>query len=340
MDYLHFTSKDFARDAWFQQWVLTADAEAAHFWQTWLGQHPYKAAEVNEAREMILLLGFGQNHQANEDFLQVWDNVQQEIIQKPAHAPKKAFLQAFTKVAAVFSGVLLAGVLVLLLWNNDATVAYATHFGETRSLTLPDGSKVILNANSTIRFAENWTQQNPREVWLEGEAFFEVEKVFASNTDLPVKFVVHTSPMDVEVLGTEFNVNNRREETKVVLKSGKVKLNVKNGEKVEEIFMRPGEMVAFNEMSKALTKKMVNPDIHASWKDHQLIFEEVSLGEIARMLEDGYGVTVNFEDSQLAQEQFTGLVPSNDIDVLLEAFTKLYGIQITKKQQIITFHSP
>ena len=103
--------------------------------------------------------------------------------------------------------------------------------------------------------------------------------------------------------------------------------------------MLPGEMVAFNAVSKALTKKMVNPDIHASWKDHHLIFEEATLGEISRMLEDVYGVVVAFENPQLAQEQFTGLVPSDDLNVLLEAFTKLYGIQITKEQDTITFHS-
>jgi ferric-dicitrate binding protein FerR (iron transport regulator) len=203
---------------------------------------------------------------------------------------------------------------------------------------------VTLNANSSLSFKEEWNLKSAREVWLKGEAFFEVEKMFShvpSQTPgtVPVKFIVHTSPLEVEVLGTQFNVNNRREETKVVLKSGKVKLNVKAGEKIEEIFMKPGEMVAYNEVSKALTKSVVDPDIHASWKDHHLIFEEASLGEISHMLEDVYGVIVAFEDPQLAHEQFTGLVPSDDLNVLLEAFTKLYGLQVTKKQNTIIFHS-
>jgi transmembrane sensor len=349
MDYTHFTIKDFVRDAYFQQWALTSDKEAGQFWQRWLQQHPHKAEEVTKAREMIQLLRFQQNYHANEDFLDVWETVQQQInnMSSPTIS-KTAFLKpltraALTRVAAVFIAVLLPAVMVLLLWKPDTTITYSTQFGETRSLTLPDGSEVTLNANSSIRFSETWNQFSPREVWLDGEAFFEVEKVFTKTSQTahpaPIKFIVHTRSLEVEVLGTEFNVNNRREETKVVLKSGKVKLNVKDGEKVEEIFMEPGEMVAFNEMSKVLTKEVVNPDIHASWKNHQLIFEEAMLGDIACILEDDYGVVVKFEDPLLAHEQFTGLVPSDDINMLLEAFTKLYGIQITKEQNIITFHT-
>jgi ferric-dicitrate binding protein FerR (iron transport regulator) len=112
---------------------------------------------------------------------------------------------------------------------------------------------------------------------------------------------------------------------------------VKNQD-AEEIFMQPGEMVAFNEVSRELTKKIVNPDIHASWKEHQLIFEETSLGEIAQTLEDIYGITVVFEDPVLATSQFTGLIPSDDIHVLLEAFTKLYNIRVTQTQDTIIFH--
>jgi transmembrane sensor len=348
MDYSHFTIKDFVRDAYFQQWALTSDKEADQFWQHWLQHHPHKAEEVTKAREMIQLLRFQQNYHTNEDFLDVWKAVQQQINNMPAHISKTAFLNplyrvSLTRAAAVFIGALLASILVLLFWKPDATITYATQFGETRSLTLPDGSEVTMNANSSIRFSETWNQNSPREVWLDGEAFFEVEKMFSKASQTahrtPIKFIVHTGSLEVEVLGTEFNVNNRREETKVVLKSGKVKLNVKDGEKVEEIFMEPGEMVAFNEVSKALTKKVVNPDIHASWKNHQLIFEEVLLGDIASMLEDAYGVVVKFEDPQLAHEQFTGLVPSDDINMLLKAFAKLYGIQITKEQNIITFHT-
>ncbi len=344
MDYIQFTAKDFVRDAYFQQWILTADAEAGRFWHAWLKEHPHKSEEIAQAREMILLLGFQQNYHANEDFLNVWETVQKRVGNMPAQSSKTAFLKPFTRVAAVFVGGLLTAMLALWLWQLSSTVTYSTEFGETRSLTLPDGSKVTLNANSTLRFSETWKQESLREVWLEGEAFFEVEKMFAENQnqvegEVPVKFIVHTSPLEVEVLGTQFNVNNRRDETKVVLKSGKVKLNVKAGEKIEEIFMKPGDMVAYNEVSKALTKKVVDPDIHASWKDHQLSFEEASLGEIARMLEDVYGVTVAFEDPQLAQEQFTGLVPSDDLAVLLEAFTKLYGIQVAKEQDTITFYS-
>lgn len=346
MDYTHFTVKDFARDPYFQKWVLTSDVAAEQFWQSWLKQHPHKEREVAEAREIILLLGFQQDYTANEDFLEVWEEVQARVSHTPVRVSKTAFLQPLTRVAAVFAGIMIAAVVLLLLWKTDPTVTYATQYGETRSVTLPDGSTAVLNANSSIHFPESWEPGEPREVWMEGEVFFEVQKIvaeagnMAANNEeaIPVKFIVHTGSVDVEVLGTQFNVNNRHKETRVVLKSGQVRLRVKDSATVEELFMQPGEMVAFNEVSRELTKKVVNPDIHASWKDHQLIFEEASLGEIAQTLKDIYGIAVVFEDPELATSQFTGLVPSDDIDVLLEAFTKLYNIRMTKSQDTIIFH--
>lgn len=85
---------------------------------------------------------------------------------------------------------------------------YATQYGEQRVVELPDHSVVSLNANSTLRFRNDWSQANTlREVWLDGEAFFSVQK--QEGAAGPAKFIVHTNDLDVEVLGTRFNVSNR-----------------------------------------------------------------------------------------------------------------------------------
>ena len=344
MDYSRFKPEDFSRDPYFQKWVLTDDPEAAAFWAAWLKVNPDRYEEIARAQEMIRLLGFQKNHLANEDYLEVWEGIQQRTNDAVVPKPLATVVRPALRIAAVFIGVSIVAVLAFLLINNTHTVTYATDYGKVRSVPLPDGSTVILNANSRLRVSETWDYDQPREVWLEGEAFFEVQKVFRDSMTngtagaAPVKFIVHTGQLDVEVLGTQFNVNNRHRETKVVLKSGRVKLSVKSGKKTEEIFMQPGEMVAFNELSNALTKKIVNPDTHAGWKDLKLIFEEATLGEVAQTLEDLYGIQIIFERPALAEEQFTGSVPYNDIGVILEAFTKLYDIGITRDENTIIFH--
>lgn len=338
-------------DDTFKAWVLSGGKENHLYWQRWQKMHPEYIGVLNEAKKALLAL--------QEDKLQLSEERKDVLRQKVINisrsgewsqvhlhpSPKKKQIPMWSRVAAAMLVLVACSwLLYTFKWDQTEEMQYTTAYGEIKTIVLPDNSVVTLNGNSSIKYSDQKDASRQREVWLEGEGFFEVEKKFAHAPNqtagtVPVKFIVHTGSMEVEVLGTQFNVNNRRDETKVVLKSGKIKLNVKAGEKIEEIFMQPGEMVAFNEVSKALTKSIVNPDLHASWKDHQLIFEEVSLGKIAHILEDAYGVDVKFEDPQLAQEQFTGLVPSDDLNVLLEAFTKLYGIQVTQEQHSIIFHS-
>ena len=352
MDYSRFKPEDFSRDPSFQKWVLTDDPETAASWKAWLKQHPEKYDDIAKAREAIRLLGFQNSHAANEDFLEVWNGIAQDIREVPEKLSHRAtvpsgrsYRKSALKIAAVFTGIMVSGLLAFMLLRSEPLTVYTTEFGKTRSVSLPDGSTVTLNANSTMYVAKSWDGEGPREVWLEGEAFFEVQEVFRHETNTnettaprPVKFIVYTGHVDVEVLGTEFNVNNRHSETRVVLKSGKVKLSINDGDKTDEIYMVPGEMVAFNGLNKELVKKTVNPEVHASWKDHKLMFEEATLRQVAMTLEDLYGIKIRFEEPALADELFTGLIPYDDIDIIIEAFTKLYAIKITKYENTIIFH--
>jgi ferric-dicitrate binding protein FerR (iron transport regulator) len=102
---------------------------------------------------------------------------------------------------------------------------------------------VLLNANSQLRTPARWPAGARREVWLEGEAFFQVTKKGAApggGTD-GARFVVHTGQVDVAVLGTRFNVTNRRGQTTVTLNEGKVKLE--EGDLDGAVIMEPGELV-------------------------------------------------------------------------------------------------
>ena len=115
---------------------------------------------------------------------------------------------------------LLLGVSLWYAWLAQSTSTYVTRYGETQTILLPDSSTVLLNANSRLTLSTDWT--DTREVWLEGEAFFRVRKIKRITSPASaehVKFIVRTDRLNVEVLGTEFNVRQRSEKTAVLLKS-------------------------------------------------------------------------------------------------------------------------
>ena len=131
----------------------------------------------------------------------------------------------------------------------SATVRYTSGAGQQRTITLPDGSVVVLNANSTLTTAAHWTAETPREVWLTGEGYFRVThrapRPVADITaaPAPIKFVVHAADLSIAVLGTQFDVNSRAGATKVVLASGKVAVERQMLLTREHLLMQPGDLV-------------------------------------------------------------------------------------------------
>lgn len=240
------------------------------------------------------------------------------------------FLRNYHKTAAAAAFLILSSLTYFFLSHTGSVVSHATAFSETKRLTLPDNSVVILNANSELTFNKDWTEQQDREVWLEGEAFFNVQKMPASGN---AKFIVHTAQLDVEVLGTRFNVNNRRDETQVVLNAGKVKLSLE--ESADEIYMVPGELVEYSEETKVYKKQKINPEVYTSWRKDLLMLDNRTLKDIAIILEDTYGYQIHFADSGIAEKRFTATIPSGHVEMLFPMLAESFNLEISKKEKHI-----
>ena len=236
--------------------------------------------------------------------------------------------------AAAVTGVLLASIALWVVIGQNKTVTYATGYGEVRTFTLPDNSTVTLNANSSLRHAPDWNSDAPREVWLDGEAYFSV-----THTQNDQQFLVHvTDALRVEVLGTAFNVKDRRHRAEVVLTTGKVKLSVqKNQVGSQTLAMQPGELVAFSEADQTLFKKQVDPKQYAAWRDHKMIFDQMSLQELARQLEDVYGVSIAIEGDGLANTTLTGAFPTHNLEMILTSLPTIIDMEILRNEDQITF---
>ncbi len=148
------------------------------------------------------------------------------------------------------------------------------------------------------------------------------------------RFTVHASQVSVEVLGTQFNVWQRAEKTKVVLSSGKIKLKLEEQQATLE--MRPGELVEVSGVTDRVVRKRVNPQVHTAWREKQIVFDHTTLQEIAAVIEDRHPYKVVVADSALLGRQFTFRLVNNDLDLLLRTLEKSLDLKITKQAETIT----
>jgi transmembrane sensor len=208
---------------------------------------------------------------------------------------------------------------------------YKTEFAKTKKIILPDGSKVTLNANSELKLSAAWNEENERQVWLEGEAYFEVEKKLATNQ----KFIVHTKDLDVEVLGTKFNVNTRHKKALVSLEEGKIKLSLKEDPTASTkqkfiknvIEMKPGEVVKIDTGFSLQAEK--NISFHSGWIRNEFHFNNTSLKDISTLIFDTYGYTVVVEDQELLKRTISGDLRANNLNELIEVLQVAFKLKMT-----------
>lgn len=219
--------------------------------------------------------------------------------------------------------------------SEISTKSFHTAYGEIRQVVLPDSSIVYLNANSTLRIPSAWNAAESRTVWLEGEAYFEIMKKPGADN---APFIVHTSGVDVAVLGTKFNVNMLGSKTTVSLKEGKVQLTAKvpvaEGNKV--FVMKPGDEVLV-EKDRAQLKEAVNTELIADWRNHRYHFDNTSIQEISSLIESKFGFTVVIKDTAIKQRRISGDLYAEDIAQLSRALSVTMNIYIEQKDQQLFF---
>ncbi|WP_080240630.1 FecR family protein [Spirosoma rigui] len=204
---------------------------------------------------------------------------------------------------------------------------YETAYGETRTIRLPDGTTVLLNANSSLRVPRWGFGQNTREVRLSGEANFAV-----THTPRHQKFVVRTDKnLDVVVLGTNFTVFARKRGTRVALNKGRVQLNYQQGNADREVVMKPGEQATFDQQNRMALNPIRHPETRPAWSEKRFVFDETPLREVAYMLEESYGLSVEITDPELAERVLIGSLRAENSDQLLQSISVLLDINVIRQ---------
>jgi transmembrane sensor len=325
--------EDLLSDESFLAWYFQTPGSKQQQWDNWMSSHPEQAQLVQQA---ISLLEATRLHELSIPLQQIAaaeERLFNKIDQLPAGTAATSpisgdtysakvlplFNRSRRMVAAAVAVLLIAGLIVTAVLSSKGT-AIKTTFGELARRQLPDGTEVMMDANSSIRFGDNWQEGTDREVWMRGEAFFHVRKTRQNS-----HFVVHLDDADVIVTGTKFNVINRHGAENIMLEEGTVILRGPNG---RELQLSPGEFVDLRE--KQWEKKAVQRDSLMAWKEQKLVFDGTPLRELVNIINDHYGVHIKLADSSIGDQTISAILPNNNLEVLLRSLEATAEFDISK----------
>lgn len=214
---------------------------------------------------------------------------------------------------------------------NTLSVPYAKRL----HLIFSDGSSVFLNAGTTIKFPIKFLKGQPREVFLDGEAFFDIVK------DEKHAFIVQANRLRTKVYGTKFNVNSYRNNDldQIVLQAGSVGVK-SNGEQTKtsaEILLKPNE-IAILDKTDLLYKQKVDIKSHIAWVKGVFMFKNERFEDIFKKLERHYDVSIQINQPALNDSRYTGTFDIETIAEVLKTFSKLKGFSYEIDNKEITIN--
>ncbi|MDF2193384.1 FecR domain-containing protein [Paraflavitalea sp. CAU 1676] len=317
------TVEDIIADEDFQAWYLAGNETARQSWETRIAADPALRPLVQEASQYMDALVIKEQGLPIQQINAAEQRLMDRLSTAPAApvVPMKRNTSRWWWAAAAAIVLVTAG---LYVFNSRLAKpsSMQTAYGEIRKQQLPDGSTVMLNANSEISYHNGFEKGSSREVWLKGEAFFHVAK-----TPSKARFIVHTDRFDVVVTGTQFNVMNRAGKTNVMLTEGSVTLQLRNG---QEIKMKPGDFVDINDQQPDI--KTAKEENILAWKEKKLYFEKTPLRTAAHQIEELYGVKITLADDEIGDRLITGIMMNDNLDVLLKALETAFELQVEVRE--------
>jgi transmembrane sensor len=231
-----------------------------------------------------------------------------------------------------------------------------TPLGSKTKLMLTDGTQVWLNAGSTLKYPDKFGNEK-REIFLEGEAFFDVER------DEERPFYVKTNEIDIKVLGTQFNVKSYPEENTIetTLVTGSIEIEAKKfgSNQKQQLTLKPNQKATFSKSSHKLSllrEKLpekikparvdeikitgeINTDIITSWKDNKLVFSKERFEDILIKMERWYNVEILLEDDDLKDYRYTGAFEKETLEQALNALKLATPFEYTIEKNYIIIHN-
>lgn len=283
----------------------------------------------------IELIGKDSETSESNRFLFQLDRKKEEA--KSKHRLLRRF-QLYKATAIIAIALMIGSIGLLMLKTNKSGVEdifYTESYvpkGEKSELILPDGTHLMINADTRVKVPSNFSKAN-RRLWIEGEVFFTV------TSDSLNPFLLETPKINVEVLGTVFDLSCYADEelVKVALEEGKVMFSGTNNTLVDGVVLKPGETALYNKRTKAfLVKETGNPVYVTGWKEGVFRFKNMTFGELVKKLERQYNVEINVVDQELLDERFSGEVNSETVRSVMQNFALATPFNVSFKGRHIT----
>jgi transmembrane sensor len=330
---------DFLLDPAFKDWIRQNDAESDLYWNAVMHHYPEKKDAIAKAIDIAKNISIAEPQGPTERQKALWQNIVQEIDKVPSDiAFKTKRLKHNIIVLAKYAAVLLLALSIGLLiraYNSDRLVTLATGNGEHKKVTLPDGSFVQLAPNSSIRYHNKLQQKTKREVWANGNVHFKVLHLNKNPKEIKTgeRFVVHMDhALDVEVLGTVFNVSDRRGNTEVHLESGSVKV-IKSS---QSLLLKPGQSVLSNNAKGLHLAGKTIAKISTDWDSNLLLLHKTSMSRIIELLADNYGIELQVEYQDLLNKEIDGAIPLDDQEKALKILSSITGTGLIRHNGKLT----
>ncbi|MEQ8474235.1 MAG: FecR family protein [Marinoscillum sp.] len=340
MDFKDFGIADFLQNEFFVSWVITQDPDTDHFWSDWLSQHPEKIAEVKMARELVKSMHYkNQYRMDNDEYSQLMGRIlQHDRPQTLGNKIGKFLVRNSFRIAAsliLVLGAVFYNTQIKPATQNEQVTAelkiVSTDYGQKKIVRLPDGTKVIMNSGSTIKYPMPFVGEK-RMVEFEGEGFFEV----THNPDKP--FHIKSKSFTTYVLGTSFNLRSfpSEEHSSVSVATGKVKIKSDVG---EYALLTPSEVGYFNHKTKKIDQSTFDQSKILAWTEGVLLFENESLPAIFKRLERWYGVEIVVDEGVNLTGKYSGEYKKKSLELVLEGLSYTSNFSYKIKNQTINIYA-
>ena len=347
MDYTNFTVEDFASNQSFIHWVNKSDPEAVKHWDFYLSEHPEVHSTVEKARAMVINLRLAVDTKNNPAQIEsIWNKIQDKVAaegqkQAPPRAASKVN-KAMVLVSLLFLCICIATWLVLQhkIEGTESPDYYTykkslpdffeqvNETGKPLKIQLADGSIVVLESKSRLKYKANYLEDSIRNVYLLGEAFFEV----ARNPHKP--FIVHSNEVFVEVLGTSFRVEAPENGKSIVVsvKTGKVSVyairdRAGNKDKKDGVILLPNQQVSYERTEKLFEKMLVDaPEIlDTGIAKADFVFDNTPIAKVFKTMETAYGIDIIFDQEMMKDCNITAPLGSEPMIEKLKIICETIG---------------
>ncbi|OIP83720.1 MAG: hypothetical protein AUK44_04485 [Porphyromonadaceae bacterium CG2_30_38_12] len=214
--------------------------------------------------------------------------------------------------------------------SEDLIVSTQQH--ERATITLPDGTKVTLNTQSSLSYNPKTYNQKNREIYFDGEGYFQVYK------NLNRSFIINAKGLRIKVLGTVFNLSVRQIDNSAELSLEQGSVSMRSIQTGKEFVLKPNQKAIMNQQTGNIKVVSDESIVDASaWKRGDMVFRNTRFLSMIKTIEENYNITIIVNCENCERDSFTGTIPTNDLNEVLEILERSYRFKANIEGRQVTF---